>query len=91
MLTELGFLPTGITTPTIPTRKLAPGTDARTHSHFELDDADREWTYQSVRMWRQSAQWHQLTLTQEVFDFIHIRNVSQGISDWPKVLSEAFR
>ncbi|KAF8525681.1 S-adenosyl-L-methionine-dependent methyltransferase [Trichophaea hybrida] len=41
---------------------------------FELDDADREWTYKPGS-----------------FDFIHFRNVGQGIQDWPKALSEAYR
>jgi ubiquinone/menaquinone biosynthesis C-methylase UbiE len=28
---------------------------------------------------------------QEVFDFIHCRNVAQGITKWPEVLGEAYR
>lgn len=30
-------------------------------------------------------------LWQESFDFIHVRNVAQGISDWPKLMGEIFR
>lgn len=28
---------------------------------------------------------------QGLFDFIHVRNVAQGISDWPKLMGEIFR
>ena len=30
-------------------------------------------------------------LWQGSFDFIHVRNVAQGISDWPKLMGEIFR
>jgi ubiquinone/menaquinone biosynthesis C-methylase UbiE len=28
---------------------------------------------------------------QDAFDFIHFRNVAQGITKWPEVLKEAYR
>jgi SAM-dependent methyltransferase len=42
---------------------------------FEVDDAEREWVD------HRSAS----------FDFIHARNLAQSITDWPLVMSEAFR
>jgi ubiquinone/menaquinone biosynthesis C-methylase UbiE len=33
----------------------------------------------------------QLIKSQDSFDYIHFRNVSQGISKWPEVLAEAYR
>lgn len=44
------------------------------HSRFEMDDMEKEWTYQP-----------------DTFDFIHARNIAPSISDWPKLLAEAFR
>ncbi|KAF8544018.1 S-adenosyl-L-methionine-dependent methyltransferase [Trichophaea hybrida] len=41
---------------------------------FEVDDAEREWTYRS-----------------DSFDFIHLRNLVQAVTDWPKLLSQAYR
>ncbi|KAF8248365.1 S-adenosyl-L-methionine-dependent methyltransferase [Wilcoxina mikolae CBS 423.85] len=41
---------------------------------FELDDAEREWTYRS-----------------DSFDFIHLRNLAQAVTDWPKLLAQAYR
>ncbi|KAA8896239.1 S-adenosyl-L-methionine-dependent methyltransferase [Sphaerosporella brunnea] len=41
---------------------------------FELDDAEREWTFRP----------------KESFDYIHARNVAQGISDWDKVMSQMY-
>jgi ubiquinone/menaquinone biosynthesis C-methylase UbiE len=32
-----------------------------------------------------------LITTQDVFDFVHFRNVAQGITKWPEVLTEAYR
>ncbi|KAA8907226.1 S-adenosyl-L-methionine-dependent methyltransferase [Sphaerosporella brunnea] len=31
------------------------------------------------------------TWPEETFDFVHLRNICQAISDWPKVLAEAYR
>ncbi|KAI5809429.1 S-adenosyl-L-methionine-dependent methyltransferase [Pyronema omphalodes] len=41
---------------------------------FEVDDAEKEWTYHS-----------------NYFDFIHVRNVSQGITNWSKMMDEIYR
>jgi ubiquinone/menaquinone biosynthesis C-methylase UbiE len=32
-----------------------------------------------------------LIIIQDAFDFIHFRNVAQGITKWPEVLTEAYR
>jgi methylase of polypeptide subunit release factors len=42
---------------------------------FEVDDAEREW----------------VGYRSDSFDFIHARNLAQAITDWPKVMDEAFR
>jgi hypothetical protein len=42
---------------------------------FEIDDAEDDWTYRP----------------DDYFDFIHARNVSLGITDWPRLLSQAYR
>ncbi|KAF8544002.1 S-adenosyl-L-methionine-dependent methyltransferase [Trichophaea hybrida] len=42
---------------------------------FEIDDAEDDWTYR----------------TDDYFDFIHARNISLGITDWPRLLSQAYR
>jgi hypothetical protein len=42
---------------------------------FEIDDAEDDWTYRD----------------DDYFDFIHARNISMGICDWPRLLSQSFR
>jgi SAM-dependent methyltransferase len=43
-------------------------------SRYEVDDAEREWTY-----------------PEDLFDFIHARNLGQSIDDWPRMLRQAYR
>ncbi|KAI5809427.1 S-adenosyl-L-methionine-dependent methyltransferase [Pyronema omphalodes] len=42
---------------------------------FEIDDAEDDWTYRD----------------DDYFDFIHARNISMGICDWPRLLSQSLR
>jgi hypothetical protein len=42
--------------------------------HFEVDDAEKEWTFPPNH-----------------FDFIHVRNVAQGIQNWDKLMEQVYR
>jgi SAM-dependent methyltransferase len=65
---------------------------------FEVDDAELDWTFNAVSLSSislkpqyQPASNIISSTPQDYFDFIHMRNLAQSVSNWSQLISSAFR